>query len=99
MTSQTDPAALGLPHSLRHGYKTLMDELGTPSKLMDAQMGHSDGSVQAGYSHVTDPMVVRLLDGLTEGCRAALDARLALAPRSPVAVLDRLLTARAGESS
>jgi hypothetical protein len=34
----------------------------------------------------------RLLDGLTELWEAALAERRALAPRSPVAVLDRLLT-------
>jgi len=83
------------PHSLRHGYKTLMEELGTPSKLMDEHMGHADGSVQARYSHTTEVIVGRLLDGLTDVWLAALDARLALASRSPVATLDRLLTARA----
>jgi hypothetical protein len=86
------------PHSLRHSYKTLMEELGTPHKLMDAQMGHEDGSVQARYSHVTDTMRGRLLDGLTEAWTAALDARQALAPRSPVVALDRLLVARRVEA-
>ena len=76
-----------------------MDELGVPAKLKDAQMGHSDGSVQAGYSHVTDPMVGRLLDGVTDVWHAALDARLAVAPGSPVAVLDRLLRDRAAAVS
>jgi integrase len=85
------------PHSLRHTYKTLMEELGTPHKLMDAQMGHEDGSVQARYSHVTDTMRGRLLDGLTEVWTAALDVRRALDPGSPVATLDRLLIARREE--
>jgi Phage integrase family len=61
------PIASGLtPHGLRHSYKTLMIEVGTPATLMDAQMGHADGSVQARYSHVTEGMTGRLLDGLTE---------------------------------
>jgi hypothetical protein len=51
---------------LRHTYKTLMEELGTPGKLMDERMGHEDGSVPARYSHVTAPMRQQLLDGLTE---------------------------------
>ena len=39
------PIAEGLtPHGLRHTYKTLMEELGTSHKFMDAQMGHEDGS-------------------------------------------------------
>jgi integrase len=89
------PVAPGLtPHSLRHTHKTLMEELGTPGKLMDERMGHEDGSVQARYSHVTAVMRTRLLDGLTDLWEAALDERAALAPRSPVAVLDRLLIAR-----
>jgi integrase len=40
-------------------------ELGTPPTLMDDQMGHSDGSVQARYAHATSEMLRRLLDGLT----------------------------------
>jgi hypothetical protein len=94
-------AAVGVgltPHSLRHTYKTLMEELGTPHKLMDAQMGHEDGSVQARYSHVTDTMRRRLLAGLTEMWSAALDARRGLDARSPVAALDRLLVARREEA-
>ncbi|GGL09806.1 LacI family DNA-binding transcriptional regulator [Mangrovihabitans endophyticus] len=86
------PVAAGLtPHGLRHSYKTMMIELGTPATLMDAQMGHEDGSVQARYSHVTSGMTGRLLDGLSGLWSAALDARRALSPQSPVAVLDRLL--------
>ncbi len=86
------PIADGLtPHGLRHTYKTLMIELGTPATLMDAQMGHQDGSVQARYSHITSGMTQRLLDGLTEMWEAALAARREFDPRSPVAVLDRLL--------
>ena len=56
-------------------------------------MGHEDGSVQARYSHVTVGMRERLLDGLTELWAAALEARRALAPGSPVPTLDRLLSA------
>jgi|SRR4051794_21457578 integrase len=88
------PIAPGLtPHGLRHSYKTLMLELGTPATLMDAQMGHEDGSIQARYSHVTSGVAGRLLDGLTEVWLAALDARREMSPRSPVATLDRLLGA------
>jgi hypothetical protein len=86
------PIARGLtPHGLRHSYKTLMEELGMPGKLMDHQMGHADGSIQAVYSHVTAGMRQRLMDGLTELWGAALAARRTMAPGSPVAVLDRLL--------
>ncbi|GIH19170.1 tyrosine-type recombinase/integrase [Rugosimonospora africana] len=90
------PIAPGLtPHGLRHTQKTLMDGLGIPAKLADERMGHEDGSVQARYSHVTADMRAQLLDGLTGLWHTALDARRALSPHSPVAVLDRLLRERA----
>ena len=60
----------------------------------DERMGHADGSVQARYTHVTAAMRAQLLDGLTGLWEEALDARAALAQRSPVVVLDRLLTQR-----
>jgi integrase len=86
------PVARGLtPHGLRHTYKTMMVELGTPPTLMDDQMGHSDGSVQARYAHATVEMERRLLDGLTAVWESALDARRRMSDGSPVAVLDRLL--------
>ncbi|GGK11568.1 hypothetical protein GCM10010124_00230 [Pilimelia terevasa] len=88
------PIARGLtPHGLRHSHKTMMEELGAPPKLMDERMGHEDGSVQARYSHVTATMRRRLLDGLTAVWERALDDRRAISERSPVAVLDRLLSA------
>ncbi|BBA98261.1 putative LacI family transcriptional regulator [Actinacidiphila reveromycinica] len=82
-------------HGLRHGHRTLMEELGTPKVLMDDRMGHEDGSVGARYSHVTDTMRATLMDQLTEVWFESLDSRLLLHPRSPVAVLDRLLQERA----
>jgi hypothetical protein len=60
--------------------------LGTPPKLKDERMGHSDGSVQARYSRVT-----ALMDGLTGLWEEALAARRELSSASPVTVLDRLL--------
>jgi integrase len=86
------PIAPGLtPHGLRHTHKTLMLELGVPSKLMDERLGHADGSVQARYSHVTPEMRRRLLDGLTQLWAAALERRRTMNGGSPVAVLDALL--------
>ena len=86
------PIAPGLtPHSLRHSYKTLMIEMGTPATLMDAQMGHEDGSVQARYSHIIEGMTGRLLDGLTARWAEAIDLRRQVCPGSAVGVLDRLL--------
>jgi hypothetical protein len=71
-----------------------MEELGTPKVLMDDRTGHEDGSVGARYAHVTDSMRALLTEQLTELWHKSLDERLALAPRSAVPVLDRLLQER-----
>ncbi|MFD3844797.1 LacI family DNA-binding transcriptional regulator [Streptomyces microflavus] len=78
-------------HGIRHGHRTLMEELGTPKVLMDERMGHEDGSMGARYSHVTDTMRALLVEQLEEVWHETLDERLALHPRSAVPVLDRLL--------
>ncbi|MCX4824403.1 LacI family DNA-binding transcriptional regulator [Streptomyces sp. NBC_01142] len=94
------PIAAGLtPHGERHSHKMHMEEMGTPKVLMDERMGHIDGSVSARYSHVSGEMRLRLLEGLDRNWYAALDARLAMSPRSSVAVLDALLSARAAQRS
>lgn len=72
-----------------------MEDLGTEKVLMDERMGHIDGSVSARYAHVTLGMRKRLMRGLSEQWEAALDARLAMGPTSPVRVLNDLLRARA----
>lgn len=72
-----------------------MEDLGTEKVLMDERMGHIDGSVSARYAHVTSGMRRRLMAGLTQQWEAALDARLAMRPTSPVRALDALLRARA----
>ncbi len=51
--------------------------------------------MQDRYDHITPEMRQELVEGLTREWEQALDARLALCPRSPVAVLDRLLRERA----
>ncbi|MBT2425163.1 MULTISPECIES: LacI family DNA-binding transcriptional regulator [Streptomyces] len=89
------PIAKGLtPHGLRHAHRTVMEDLGTEKVLMDQRMGHIDGSVSARYAHVTPGMRKRLMIGLTEQWEAALAARLAMSPTSPVHVLDALLRVR-----
>ncbi|GAA3344444.1 hypothetical protein GCM10020358_47720 [Amorphoplanes nipponensis] len=61
-----------------------MQELGVPAVLQDGRTGHFDGSVQARYSHITPAMRAQFLDHLTMLWEAALDARLGMAPHSPV---------------
>ncbi|MGO1055632.1 LacI family DNA-binding transcriptional regulator [Crossiella sp. CA198] len=88
------PIAPGLtPHGLRHTHRTLLVKLGLPGVLIDDRLGHLDGSVQGRYTHVTAAMRLALLDGLTGIWEAALAARRAMHPTSPVQALDRLLRA------
>ncbi|MCC3770869.1 LacI family DNA-binding transcriptional regulator [Streptomyces sp. UNOC14_S4] len=88
------PIARGFTaQSSRHTHKAIMEELGTPPKLMDERLGHEDGSVQSRYSHVTPKMRRRLMGGLTAEWETSLRARRAMCPRSPVRVLDELLRA------
>ncbi|MGX1884455.1 LacI family DNA-binding transcriptional regulator [Streptomyces sp. NPDC055287] len=89
------PIAKGLtPHGARHMHKTRMEGFRTPPKLMDERLGHLDGSVQARYTHITRQMRMELMANLTAEWEAALDARLALCPTSPVTVLNALLQER-----
>lgn len=89
------PVAAGLtPHGLRHSHRTLMEELGTEKVLVDERMGHLDNSVSARYVHVTPGMRERLTGALTRVWEESLDARAAMAPGSPVPVLDGLLRER-----
>jgi hypothetical protein len=48
------------------------------------------------YRHVSPTMRLELTQAMTGAWEAAPDARLAMSPRSPVAVLDALLEERAG---
>lgn len=89
------PVAAGLtPHGLRHSHKSLMAELRTPEVLSHERLGHELGGIAGLYSHVTPAMRKELMDALTQCWQQALDARAAMSPHSPVAVLDRLLQAR-----
>lgn len=84
-------------HGLRHTGRTILEEIGTPKILIDERMGHSDSSVSALYTHITDRMRARMLDDLTELWGVALRERFAMHPHSPVAALDRLLAPMRGE--
>jgi integrase len=89
------PVAAGLtPHGLRHSHKTLMAQMRVPEVLSHERLGHELGGIAGRYSHVTPQMRKELADGLTDCWQRALDARAALNPHSPVAVLDELLQAR-----
>jgi hypothetical protein len=94
------PIAEGMtPHGMRHSHKSLMIELRTPEVLSHDRLGHELPGIAGIYSHPTPLMRAELMKGLTACWEKSLDTRLALCPRSPVAVLDELLRARSVESN
>lgn len=94
------PIRRGLtPHGLRHAHKTWMIEDGIREVLQHDRLGHEMPGIAATYSHVSDQMRNQLKRALQARWETALDQRLALHPRSPVAILDELLAARAGRTT
>jgi hypothetical protein len=90
------PLAAGMtPHGNRHSHKSLMAELGVPEVMSHNRLGHQMPGIAGVYSHPTPPMRAGLMVGLTACWEASLDARLAMFPSSPAAVLDELLRERA----
>ncbi|PPJ35797.1 LacI family transcriptional regulator [Nocardia nova] len=86
------PIAEGMtPHGNRRSHRTSLVELGTPKKLIDHRIGHSDPSVQAVYTEVTQVMIDKMLSDLTAVWSDALDQRRLICPTSPVRLLDELL--------
>lgn len=87
-----DPVVPNLtPHGLRHSHKTWLVEDGVPEILSHERLGHEMGGIAARYTHITQEMRDRMLDGLTARWETALEERLAMSPRSSVPVVDELL--------
>ncbi len=89
------PVAEGLtPHGLRHSHKTWMEEARIPEVLSEERLRHEIPGISGAYRHVTPAMRRELTEAMTAAWAGALDARLAMLERSPVAVLDGLLAGR-----
>jgi integrase len=85
------------PHGLRHGHQTWMDEAGIPYVLQSERMGHEVPGIRGVYSHVSLTMRTDLVAAFQERWQAALRARVRIAPRSSVRLLNELLTAAVTE--
>jgi len=83
-----------VPHGVRHSHQTWMIEDGIPEVLRHDRLGHRMKGIQAPYSHVSQSMPEELKRALQRRWEEALDERIAMCPRSPVALLDELLTSR-----
>jgi len=95
-TLRWEPVAPGLtPHLMaRHSMRTLMEEKRIPHIMSETHLRHDIPGVSGAYRHVTDNMREELAAMMTAEHERALDARLAMSPRSPVAVLDAMLLER-----
>lgn len=63
----------GLPrvtlHEARHTTATLLHELGVPEMTRVAILGHSEATVTAGYTHITDSVARAAIDSLGEAIK------------------------------
>jgi integrase len=79
------------PHGLRHSHKTWMAEDGIPEILQALRLGHSVPGMRGVYTHVSDAMRAELKRALQDRWETSLRERAAIAPYSPVPLLDGLL--------
>lgn len=87
------PIKLGLtPQGLRHSHRTWMAEEGTPEILAEQRLGHQVPGMRGLYAHVSDRMRAELMRALQARWEESLTERAALNSRSPVSLLDELLT-------
>ena len=80
-------------HGLRHGHKTWMAEDGIPEILAEQRLGHQVPGMRGLYAHASDRMRDDLKHALQTRWEDSLRDRAAIAPHSPVPLLDELLTA------
>jgi integrase len=81
-------------HGLRHGHRTWMAEDGIPDILAEQRLGHEVPGMRGLYTHVSDRMREALVEALQARWEDSLRARAAILPRSPVSLLNELLTSR-----
>jgi hypothetical protein len=80
-------------HGLRHSHKTWMAEDGIPEILAEQRLGHQAPGIRGLYAHASDRMRDDLRHALQTRWEDSLRARATIASRSPVPLLDELLTA------
>jgi len=81
-----------VPHGLRHGHNTHMEEDRIPRILQRERMGHREPGMGGRYTHVSDAMRAELIDALQRRWLRTLAARREICPTSPVPLLHKLLS-------
>lgn len=79
-------------HGLRHAQSTWLADLGVDGKLRDDRLGHVTPGMRGLYTHISDEARAKLRAALQEVWETSLAARAWYGLRSPVPMLDRLLT-------
>lgn len=86
------PVKAGIvPHGMRHGLNTWMEEDRIPRIMQRERMGHQEPGMGGRYTHVSSTMRVELVGALEERWVGALEDRREICPTSPVPVLQALL--------
>jgi len=75
----------------RHSHKTWMEEDGIPEILAEQRLGHEVPGMRGLYAHASDRMRDDLKAALQARWEDSLRARAAIAPHSPVTLLDEML--------
>jgi hypothetical protein len=83
------------PHDDRHTHSTWLDMSGVPKVIQMDRRGHVMQGMDATYVHVTLEMRQQLCDHLEQLWEKGIAERYALAPRSAVPLLDKILVAYA----
>ncbi|GAA3976948.1 hypothetical protein FOF52_03060 [Thermobifida alba] len=68
-----------------------MEEARIHRALQDERLGHTDGTVQSAYTHVTPAMREELITLLERHWEESLKTRARMWPSSQLPILDRLL--------
>lgn len=79
-----------MTHGLRHSHKTWMAEDGIPEILAEQRLGHEVPGMPGLCAHASQRMRDDLTVALQNRWEESLRERAAIAPRSPVRLLDGL---------
>jgi integrase len=61
------------PHTLRHSYASIADDLGYTEATIAVMLGHSGGGTTRGYIHKLDPALIAAADRVAEHIASLMD--------------------------
>ena len=72
------------PHTLRHSYASMSDDLGYTDATTGAMLGHAGGGITRGYIHKLDPALIAAADRVSQHIAEAMDGTAASAEIVPL---------------